>query len=911
MGFRSLGPGFALWGSGMARILLIDGSGYIFRAYYGVRSLTSPQGEPTNAVYGFATMLDKILREETPDHLVIAFDAGGPNFRHRIYPQYKANRPPPPEDLIAQIPRIRELVDAFRIPQLVITEVEADDVLATLTRLGLEAGYEVEIITGDKDLMQLVGDGVRVYEPMKAQRFGPDEVFEKFGVYPGQIADALALAGDTSDNIPGVKGVGLKTAAKLLGVYRDLNGVLEAATQGDVKGKLGERLVSGRDDALLSRKLVALDNRVDLGAFDAEQLRYTGPNRDKLRELYEQLDFRRLLPKLEDPNGGTEGPPAVTSDFSSYHALTSLEALGGMTAVFQHATEVAIAARYANDGLRVDAEPLALAVSVKPGGQTYFVGAAHDSSSVRERIRALMDTLSAVREVKVFAAKGKLVLRLCSDLGVPMLSLSGTVDLASYLLEPDATSHDFAAVARRYLGHTALDPKEVLGTGRNKREFESLEQVEAMRLLGEEAELALALLPMLFERLREADLLHVLFDIEMPLLPVLVRMERHGVRIDLERLRSMSSRFETEMQRLENECYTEAGQTFNLNSPKQLQKVLFEDLGLKIVKRTKSGPSTDHSVLEALADAHSLPLKVLEYRQVQKLKSTYIDALPRMVSSRTGRVHTIFNQTTAATGRLSSTDPNLQNIPIRTELGRELRKVFIADPGHVLISVDYSQIELRILAHLSADSVLTAAFREGADVHARTASALFGVASESVTREQRTQAKAVNFGVLYGMGPVRLARELKIPRRTASKFVEDYFERQPGVKRFIDETLEYARTHGHVRTILGRRRLLPDLGSKNRGLRASAERVAINTPIQGSAADLIKLAMIRVDAQLSALFPAVRLLLQVHDELVLEASEAEASTVATMVKLEMERAFPLDVPLVATPCIGPTWDDAH
>jgi DNA polymerase-1 len=530
-----------------------------------------------------------------------------------------------------------------------------------------------------------------------------------------------------------------------------------------------------------------------------------------------------------------------------------------------------------------------------------------DGPAVLEALRPLLVD-PAVAKV---SPESKLVVGFAARHGVELAGLAFDTTLAAYLLEPDELQHGHEAVSRRFLGHEPLDRQAALAVGKAKRTIAELEPLEAAHLAGERADVALVAAEVLRPALARAQVTDVLEKVELPLVPVLARMEQAGIRIDVFRLAAMSGRFAEELVRLERACFEAAGQEFNLSSPKQLQKVLFEDLGLKIVKRTRTGPSTDQSVLEALADAHPLPLAILEHRQVQKLKSTYVDALPRMVSPRTGRVHTTFSQSTAATGRLSSVDPNLQNIPIRSELGRELRKVFVAEPGHRLISVDYSQIELRVLAHLAKEEVLLSAFREGADVHTRTASVLFGVPPEAVDREQRTQAKAVNFGVLYGMGPVRLARDLKIPRRVASQFVADYFERQPAVKRFIDDTLEAARKSGEVRTILGRRRLVPDLSSQNRTLRGAAERVAVNTPIQGSAADLIKLAMLRVDAVLRARFPGARLLLQVHDELVLEAPEGLADDVAAMVKAEMEQVHPLAVPLTCEARHGADWGAAH
>ena len=910
----------------MKRPLLhvIDGSGYIFRAYYAIRALSNPEGESTNAVYGFTTMIEKALREEQPELLAITFDAGGANFRRELYPAYKANRPPPPEDLSSQIPRIHEISAAFRIKTFVEPGVEADDVIATLVKQALAEGYDVRLITGDKDLMQLVTDRVTVYEPMKGQRFGPEEVKEKMGVTPALLADALALSGDSSDNIPGVKGVGLKTAAKLLDTYGGLDGVLAAAQAGKIKGKMGETLAASEAEARLSRQLVSLREDVPLDIEGLEELRYRGPDKEALKRLYTELDFRRLLPKLEDTveelSEAAAAAPQVTLPHVSvnithdgYEVLRSSraleEALGRIAGLGQAAWAVEL-----SDDKVVDAELVGVAFCAARGKACYVpVGAAHGGDNLTEAaVVAALRPLLEDPEHRKISAETKAMVGWFGERGVTVRGLAFDTTLASYLLEPDETQHGPAAVARRFLGHEVIDRVALMKDDKKKRRtFDQVPLEAAAPAVGERADVALAAAKLMAAPLVEADVHHVLVDVELPLVPVLAKMERAGIRIDVARLSGMGGRFAEEAARLEKICFEAAEQEFNLGSPKQLQKVLFEDLGLKIIKRTKTGPSTDASVLEALADSHPLPEAILQYRQVEKLKNTYVDALPKMVSKRTGRVHTVFGQATAATGRLSSHDPNLQNIPIRTELGRELRKVFIADPGYDLVSVDYSQIELRVLAHFCQDEVLLKAFHDGADVHTRTAAALFEVPPEEVTREQRTQAKAVNFGVLYGMSPVRLARDLKIPRRTASQFVKDFFERQPGVRRFIDETLEEARRTGQVRTLLGRRRLIGDINSRNRGSRAAAERIATNTPIQGSAADLIKLAMIRVSGVLEERFPEVRLLLQVHDELVFEAPEGQAQDVAAMVKKEMEGIFPLDVPMVAEAHVGHNWDDAH
>lgn len=897
---------------------IIDGSGYIFRAYYAIRPLTTARGEPTNAAMGFATMIDKALREESPTHFAITFDAGGNNFRKDLYPEYKANRPPPPEDLATQIPRIHQIAEAFLLPCFNLEGCEADDTIATLVRIALGQGFDVRLITGDKDLFQLVNDRVTIFEPMRNQRFGPKEVEEKMGVPPELVADALALAGDSTDNIPGVRGVGLKTAAKLLNKHGDLESVLEAAKNKKVKGKMGENLAANAEDARLSRKLVALDDHVKVSVEDVEELRYGGPDQSRLYELYTELEFKKLIPKVAQDEDELEPPPApegpkslqITIDREGYRTITTAKQLETVVAELKSAPRIGV--WFETDTTQaVDSKLVGIGLS-REKDKAVYVPLAHgdglDAATVLEALAPVF-TDSAITKVSVDA---KNVVGVLAREGIEVAGLAFDTTIASYLLEPDELNHGPVLVSRRYIGHEPLERSKVLGTGKKAVTVESQPAPEMTPLMAELADIALVGTQAMEPAIEDAAVDGVLKDVELPLVPVLSRMERAGIRIDLDRLARMSERFGKELKRLEATCFEAAGKEFNVGSPKQLEQILFEELELKIVKRTRTGrPSTDQSVLENLADAHPLPQAILDYRQVQKLQSTYVEALPKMVSPKTGRVHTLFSQSTAATGRLSSTDPNLQNIPIRTELGRELRQVFIADEGNALISVDYSQIELRVLAHFSQDALLLKAFADRADVHTRTAAAIFQIDPEEVDREKRTQAKAVNFGVLYGMGPVRLARDLKIPRRTASQFVKDYFDRQPGVRKFIDETLDGARANGIVRTILGRRRLISDINSKNRGARAAAERIATNTPIQGSAADLMKLAMIRVDAVLAEEFPAARILLQVHDELLVEAPEEDAEAVAKLVTQLMENIYPLEVPLDCEASWGPSWDDAH
>lgn len=905
------------------KLHLIDGSGYIFRAFYAVRNLSTAAGEPTNAIHGFSQMLEKTLREESPTHVAMVFDSGEPTFRSEIYPEYKANRDAPPEDLTAQIPGIHALVEAFRIRTFVPVGVEADDVIATLTRIAVAADWDVRIITGDKDLMQLVGPHVELYEPMRGKRYRPDDVaqYDKLLVPPDKVRDALALAGDSSDNVPGVKGVGPKKAAKLLEDYGDLEGILAAAEAGKVKGKMGETLASSREVAELSQRLVTLKEDCELDLESLESLSYSGADKDAIRALYERYEFRRTTPRLDDGpavEASVAAPDAVESagiliEHDHYETVTTELQLEKLVATLDKAQRVGVSLELSS--LRIiDAELLGLSVCWAKGRAAY-VPLGHEGTGAETQLAktVVLEGLRKFFESRVAksCAESKLLCGWLEREGVRLRGLAFDPTLAAYLLEPDELLNGPELVARRYLGHDPIGRAKLLTEGKKKRTFAKAPVELTTRHMGERAEIAWHAQPVLEKQLKEAKIDGVLRDLELPLVPVLGRIELQGLKIDVPRLEEMKVRFAAEIERLEKICYEAAGKELNLGSPKQLREVLYGDLGLKVTKTTKTGPSTDHAALEAIADDHPLPRAIIEYRTIQKLQNTYVEALPKMVAPATGRVHTQLNQATAATGRLSSNEPNLQNIPIRTELGRELRKVFIPEEGKVLVSVDYSQVELRVLAHFSEDPVLMQAFRDEADVHTRTASVLFEIPPEEVDREQRTQAKAVNFGVLYGMGPVRLARELDIPRRVASQFVKDYFERQPGVRDYIDRTLEQARSQGEVRTLLGRRRLVRAIGSRSRGERAAAERVAVNTPIQGSAADLIKMAMLRVDSVLRDAFPQAKLLLQVHDELLVETPEADAEALAAAVKDAMQRVYPLAVPLTAEASFGKDWDAAH
>jgi len=930
-------------------VFLIDGSGYIFRAYYAVRRLSTSDGFASNAVFGFTNMLLKLLKDQEPAYLAIAFDPGGKNFRHEIYPEYKANRPPPPEDLPPQIPVILETVDAFRIPKLIKPGFEADDVLGTVARRLKAMGYPVRIVTGDKDLMQLVDDDIHLIDEMRSQKATTDkpevdaaEVEAAFGVPPERVVDVLALAGDSSDNVPGVKGIGMKTAAQLVSEYGDVEAVLAAAPTIKQAARR-ERLIEQAESARLSRRLVTIKDDVDID-IDLDAFRYDGPDVDKLRAIFERLEFKRLLsdpilgaaprrsapsststsatpsrpagPRATAPGQGDlfgaalagPEPTPITVDRGRYLAVRSDADFGGLVDAIAGVDTLGVRALI--DARDVEADTLVGLALAWGEGKGAYVPLGHKGDNLP--LDGVIATLGPVLAQKgLVIEEGKDAIRTLHHAGFPELSCVGDPWIASYLLDPEANGHDVAAIAHRRFGHEALTRESVCGKGKGAKAAADLELDVATALAAEHADLSLRLHAPFVEELEAAGMAALYRDLELPLERVLARMEAVGLRIDEKILGSMSRDFEEELARIEKDAYAAAGEEFNLQSPTQISELLFGKLKLKVIKRTKTGASTDSSVLEQLQHEHALPGLILEHRSVAKLKNTYVDVLPRLVREETGRVHTRFNQTVAATGRLSSSDPNLQNIPIRTALGRKIRSAFVAAPGHKLISLDYSQIELRILAHVSGDPVLISTFENNEDVHQRTASEVFDVPLAEVSREQRTAAKAINFGLLYGMGVLRLARELGIKRSEAKEYLDRYFDRLAGIRAWNHDALERAHAQGFVTTLFGRRRLLPELRSANRGEVARGERLAINTPIQGSAADLIKRAMVETDALLAAEHPDVRLLLQVHDELLLEAPASVAEEVMGKVRKVMEGAAKLAVPLVVEGAMGDNWDEAH
>lgn len=891
-------------------VFLIDGQSYIYRAFYAVRGLTNSGGLPTNAIFGVVNMLHRIRDEHAPSHLGVVLDAPGKNFRHTAYPKYKANRASMPEDLRAQIPHIKAVVGAYRIPILELAGYEADDIIATLATRWERAGAEVVIVSGDKDLMQVVSDRVTMLDTMQDKRIGPAEVHAKFGVEPGRVVEVQALMGDPTDNIPGVPGVGEKTAIKLIAEWNDLDGVLENGMA--IKGKLGERVREHADLARLSKTLATLDRDVPLPV-SVDDLAVTEPDRGRLRELFGTFEFRRLLDALDAegaPSGTSEEEASAAAPAGRYETVRTPAQLAAVVQAVRAAGTFCLDTE--TTALEaIDAELVGVALTVEEE-RAWYIPVAHtaddapqlDRETVLEAIRDLLadDSLTLVGQ------NLKYDLTVLANYGVRSANRLADTMLASYLLNP-AQRHNLDALAQEHLAYAMLSYSTV--TDDAEKNFADVAVADATRYAGEDADITLRLAHRLLPRLEDKGMAALFSEVETPLIPVLVEMERTGIRVNPAVLAGLSDEFGGKLCRLEEEIHALAGEPFNIASPKQLQQILFDKLELPPVKKTKTGPSTDQSVLERLADKHPLPEKILAYRGFAKLRSTYVDALSKLIRADTGRVHTSFNQSVAATGRLSSTNPNLQNIPIRTEEGRRIRTAFVPEPGWTLLSADYSQIELRLLAHISRDPVLTEAFRTGQDVHARTAAEIFATDMDAVTSEQRREAKTINFGIIYGMGAQRLARTLRIPFKTAQEYIAQYFARYQGIKAYMDEVVASAREYGYVTTLRGRRRYVPDLHSKSSQLLSAAERVAINTPIQGTAADIIKLAMLAIDARLRVSGLRARMLLQVHDELLFEVPEDETDRVGALVRESMEQVMPLEVPLRADVGSGRNWAEAH
>ncbi|MDJ0868964.1 MAG: DNA polymerase I [Myxococcota bacterium] len=890
------------------RLVVVDAANCIYRAFFAIPPLRTADGFPTNAVYGFVSMLGKVLREEQPSHVVVVFDApGGNQARREIFPEYKAQRDAQPEDLSRQIPALRELIDAYRIPMLEVEGVEADDVIATLATRA-PADVRVTILSTDKDLMQLVDERVELLDTMKERRYGPAEVEARFGVPPAQLLDVRALVGDPSDNIPGVKGIGEKGAAKLIREWGDLERLLEHVDE--VKAtRARNALREHEEDARLSRRLATLQRDVSLPS-GLEALERREPDLDALRGLLRRFEFQRLLDELERENGtaGAVTAAEVAVETEVIRSEAELRELVRRLGADPPVTVVPVGG--AENPMREAPVGLAFALDERRAAYVPF-GHRRLTDAQGLRQEAVLEGLATLLGAQPWAGRGvKGVLSFFGEGGYELPAARFDLELAAFLLDPSG-SRTTAALASQHLGRSLRTWEQLAGRGAKATEAPDLAIDETAGWAGDEVCAVRELRPLLEGRIESEGLEELLRRIEMPLTAVLSRMERAGVRVDDAALRSLSREYERELRRIEQEIHELAGEPFQVGSPKQLQHVLFEKLKLPVVRKTKTGFSTDENVLEQLSSQHPLPERVLAFRRLSKLKSTYVDALPPLVHPKTGRIHPTFHQTGAATGRLSASDPNVQNIPIRSAEGVRIREAFVPQEGHLLVSADYSQVELRILAHFSGDESLLEAFRAGEDIHRRTAAGVLGVEPAEVSEEQRARAKAINFGIIYGSTAFGIANQLGIASAEAQETIEAYFARYAGVRRFLDETVEQAKQQGSVRTLLGRRRYLPDLASRNRVLRQAAERMAVNTVIQGTAADLIKKAMVDVDLALREASSGARMILQVHDELVFEVPEGEVGSLSELVRGRMEGVWQLGVPLQVELGVGRSWREAH
>ncbi len=885
------------------KVYLVDGSSFIYRAYHALPELVTSKGQPTNAIYGFATMMLKLLEDEQPEYIVVAMDARRPTWRSKIYPEYKANRPAMPEDLVQQLPYFVQVLEALGIPVLCKDGYEADDLIATLVKEARAKGYEVVIISGDKDLMSLVGDGVVMNDTLKGKIYSRPQVEEKFGVAGERLLDLLALAGDKSDNVPGIRGIGPKTAVALLQEYGSLDDLLARAESIKRPG-VRKKVLDGLEDARVSRRLVTLDDQVPLEA-RLEELVRGDMERQHLQELFQELEFYRLVQKIA---------PRKTISSKNYQLVVDADHLQEIVSRLQGKGGFALDTETTSVSA-MEAKLVGVSLSWAEGEACYVpVGHAADVADRQVKLEDLIHRLGPVLRdpgLEKWGHNIKYDLIVLLRHGMPVAGKLYDTMVASYVLNPERHSHSLSAISQEILQHTPIEFKDVVGKGQQAVTFDQVDLEKATEYACEDASLTYLLHEQLDENIKKAGLEELLYELEMPLVGVLTRMEMAGVKIDVHLLEKLSSEYEAKLKILEEDIYATAGVAFNINSPKQLAGVLFDRLNLPVLKKTKTGASTNVDVLKELARQHPLPEKILAYRSLAKLKSTYLDALPRLVNRDTGRVHTSYNQTVTATGRLSSSDPNLQNIPIRGEEGGNIRRAFIGEGENLLLSADYSQIELRILAHLSGDPELLAAFKRGDDIHTLTAARIFGVLPLMVTADMRREAKVVNFGVLYGMSPYGLARELKIDRTTAKAYIDNYFTTYARVKEYFDQLVAEAEEQGYVSTMLGRRRYLPEINSRNPNRREMARRMAVNSPIQGSAADLIKLAMINLDHRLNTEGWRSTMIMQVHDELVFEVVPDEVESLREMVRQEMTEIISLEVPLLVDIGVGRNWLEAH
>ncbi len=896
--------------------IMVDGSSYLYRAFHALPPLTSSKGQDTGAIYGVVNMLRKLLDTYRPNRVAVVFDAKGKTFRDELYEAYKAHRPSMPPELASQIEPLLEIVRAMGLPLLQVPGVEADDVIGTLAKKATQAGWKTVISTGDKDLAQLVNPQVTLINTMNDTVLDETTVPEKFGVRPDQIIDYLALVGDTSDNIPGVPKVGPKTAAKWLEKYGTLDALVAHADE--IKGKVGENLRQALDQLPLSKQLTTIRCDVDLDV-DLEDMSVGPADNDALRRWFEELEFRTWLRQLDGTDKPADAPDASTEaddPDTDYQTILTQAEFDVWLARLREAELIAFDTETTSLDY-MQAEVVGLSFAVEPG-QAAYLPVAHDYPDApdqldRDAVFRQIGPLLADASIAKLGHHLKYDRSVLANHGVTLNGIVYDTMLESYVIDSTASRHDLDSLCRKYLGHTNITFEDVAGKGAKQLTFNQVPLDTAAPYAAEDADMTLRLHRKLWPKLEALPRLRELYEtLECPLIPVLGDIERTGVKVDIEMLKTQSRELAERMQAVEAEAHELAGEPFNLGSPKQIQAILFDKQKLPVLAKTPKGaPSTAEPVLQELALDYPLPKRILEYRSLSKLKSTYTDKLPLQVNPRTGRVHTSYHQAVAATGRLSSSDPNLQNIPVRTAEGRRIRQAFIAEAGCIVLAADYSQIELRIMAHLSADEGLVQAFARGEDIHRATAAEVFGVSPETVSSDQRRSAKAINFGLIYGMSAFGLAKQLGIERGKAQQYVDLYFERYPGVKAYMESTRELAREQGYVETLFGRRLYLPDIRARNVQRRQAAERTAINAPMQGTAADIIKKAMLSVDEWIKSAACDVKMIMQVHDELVFEVPEADISRVRQTICQRMEAAAALSVPLKVDAGVGRNWDEAH
>ncbi len=894
-------------------LVLVDGSSYLYRAFHAMPGLTNSKSQPTGAIYGVVNMMRRLLKDYATDQVVVVFDAKGKTFRDDLYADYKANRPPMPDDLKAQIEPLYDILRAMGLPLVVVEGVEADDVIGTLAQQASARSQQAVISTGDKDMAQLVDGHVTLVNTMTETTMDREGVVEKFGVPPELIIDYLALIGDKVDNVPGVPKVGPKTAVKWLTEYGSLAEIMAHADE--IKGKVGENLRDSLEQLPLSRELVTIKCDVALPLSPGE-LVMQAPDLEKLKTLFAELEFKTWLREIlgELGEGAEEGDATVTVDVA-YDTVLDQKSLDAWLERLRAADLFAFDTETTSLDY-MEAEIVGVSFACEAGKAAY-VPLAHDYLDApvqldRDKVLTQLKPLLEDPAQRKIGQNLKYDMNVLANYGIELQGIARDTMLESYVIDSVASRHDMDSLALKYLGHKTIHYEDVAGKGAKQKTFNEVAVEDAAPYAAEDADITLRLHQTLWPRLEQSDSLRRVFEeIEMPLVPVLSRMERTGVLVDAALLQKQSAELAMRMQELEQHAHDIAGQAFNLGSPKQIQQIFFEELKLPVLKKTPKGaPSTAEEVLQELALEHELPAVILEHRGLGKLKSTYTDKLPGQVNARTGRVHTSYHQAVAATGRLSSSDPNLQNIPVRNAEGRRIRQAFIAPQGYQVVAADYSQIELRIMAHLSGDPNLLKAFRQGEDIHRATAAEIMGIDPEEVSAEQRRHAKAVNFGLIYGMSAFGLARQLGIGRGEAQQYMDHYFDTYPGVKEYMDRIREQARDQGYVETIFGRRLYLPDIKASNNQRRQYAERTAINAPMQGSAADIIKRAMIAVDAWLRGR-DEVRMIMQVHDELVFEVAADTMESVCQSIRQHMESAAELAVPLVVDVGVGENWDQAH